>query len=91
MGTRSRPRKAAAVNLLELTKPRRDTVSKQTAAASTIQISEVHSTLMLAMELGESGWLLGFASAFGEKPLRRKVASRDGRALEIFPFVGDRA
>jgi transposase len=36
---------------------------------------------MLAMELGESGWLLGFSSAFGQKPLRRKIASRDGEAL----------
>ncbi len=33
------------------------------------------------MELGESGWLLGFASAFGQKPLRRKVATRDGKAV----------
>ncbi len=56
-------------------------MSKQTAAASVIQISEAGETLMLAMELGESGWLLGFARAFGEKPLRRKIASRDQKAL----------
>jgi len=56
-------------------------MSKRTATASTIQISEADGTLMLALELGESGWLLGFARAFGQKPLRRKVASRDGRAL----------
>jgi transposase len=56
-------------------------MSKQTAAASAIQISEAGETLMLAMELGESGWLLGFARAFGEKPLRRKIASRDQKAL----------
>jgi len=56
-------------------------MSKQTAATSTIQISEERETLMLAMELGESGWLLGFSSAFGQKPLRRKIASRDGGAL----------
>jgi transposase len=56
-------------------------MSKSTAATSTIQISEERETLMLAMELGESGWLLGFSSAFGQKPLRRKIASRDGEAL----------
>ena len=56
-------------------------MSKSTAATSTIQISEEREILMLAMELGESGWLLGFSSAFGQKPLRRKIASRDGEAL----------
>jgi transposase len=56
-------------------------MSKQTAATSTIQISEERSTLMLAMELGETGWLLGFASAYGQKPLRRKITSRDCDAL----------
>jgi transposase len=56
-------------------------MSKQTAATSTIQISEERQTLMLAMELGETGWLLGFASAYGQKPLRRKIASRDRQAL----------
>jgi transposase len=56
-------------------------MSTQTAATSTIQISEERQTLMLAMELGETGWLLGFASAYGQKPLRRKVTSRDRKAL----------
>jgi len=56
-------------------------MSRQTAATSTIQISENRPTLMLAMELGEMGWLLGFASAYGQKPLRRKIASRDRKAL----------
>ena len=56
-------------------------MSKQTAAASTIQISQEQQTLMVAMELGETGWLLGFASAYGQKPLRRKIGSRDRRAL----------
>ena len=56
-------------------------MSKQTAAASTIQISQEHKILMLSMELGETGWLLGFASAYGQKPLRRKIASRDRQAL----------
>jgi transposase len=56
-------------------------VSKQTAAASTIEISEAQPILMLAMELGESGWLLGFSSGFGQTPVRRKIDSRDGNAL----------
>jgi len=56
-------------------------VSKQTAAASTIEISEAQPILMLAMELGESGWLLGFSSGFGQTPVRRKIDSRDGKAL----------
>jgi transposase len=56
-------------------------MSKQTAAASTIQISQEQQTLMVAMELGETGWLLGFASAYGQTPLRRKIASRDRQAL----------
>jgi transposase len=56
-------------------------LSKQTAAASTIEISQVQPILMLAMELGESGWLLGFSSGFGQTPLRRKIDSRDGNAL----------
>ncbi len=56
-------------------------MSKSTATTSTIQISEERDTLMLAMELGETGWLLGFASAYGQKPLRRKIASRDEGAV----------
>jgi transposase len=56
-------------------------MSRQTAATSTIQISEERQTLMLAMELGETGWLLGLASAYGQKPLRRRIASRDRKAL----------
>ena len=56
-------------------------MSRQTAATSTIQISEERPTLMLAMEPGETGWLLGFASGYGQRPLRRKIASRDCKAL----------
>jgi transposase len=75
-------RKAAAVNLLVvLQTPRRDTVSKQTAAASTIESSGAQPILMLAMELGESGWLLGFSRGFGQAPVRRKIDSRDGKSL----------
>jgi transposase len=56
-------------------------MSKQTAAASRNQSSEARETLMVAMELGEKGWLLGFWSGFGQKILRRRVDSRDGKAL----------
>ena len=56
-------------------------MSGNTATASTIDCNQTLETLMMAMELGESGWLLGFASAFGQKPLRRKVATRDGAAV----------
>ncbi len=56
-------------------------MSKQTAAASTIEISEARETLMVAMELGEKGWLLGFSSGFGQQIVRRKIESRDGKAL----------
>jgi transposase len=56
-------------------------MSKQTAAASTIEITSPAQTLMLAFELGEGAWLLGFSAGFGEPVLRRKVASRDTVAL----------
>ncbi len=56
-------------------------MSGNTATASKIDCNQARETLMMAMELGESGWLLGFASAFGQKPLRRKVATRDGAAV----------
>jgi transposase len=56
-------------------------MSKQTAAASAIQLSNADSILMLALELSEKEWLLGFAKGFGEKPLRRKIGSRDRKAL----------
>ncbi len=78
----SRARKAAAVNLLVYLNPQwRDTVSKQTATASTIQITTSTPTLMLAMELGEEHWKLGFSSAFGQEPLVRDIGSRDKTVL----------
>lgn len=52
-----------------------------TAAASTIQLSNPDGMLMLAFELGEKEWLLGFSRGFGQKPVRRKIASRDRKAL----------
>ncbi len=57
-------------------------MSKQTAATSTIQITSATPTLMLAFELGEASWLLGFSAGYGEKVLRRKITSRDTDALE---------
>ncbi len=57
-------------------------MSKQTATASTIQITSATPILMLAFELGETSWLLGFSSGYGEKVLRRKIVSRDTHALE---------
>ncbi len=56
-------------------------MSKQTATASTIQSTSTTPVLMLALELGEESWKLGFSSAFGQLPLVRDIGSRDKRAL----------
>ena len=56
-------------------------MSKQTATASTIEISQEHTTLMVAMELGEKGWLLGLAAADCRSAGRRRIESRDRAAL----------
>jgi transposase len=56
-------------------------MSKQTATASTIQITTTTPVLMLAMELGEEHWKLGFSSAFGQEPLVRDIGSRDKQVL----------
>ena len=56
-------------------------MSKQTATASTIQITTTAPVLMLAMELGEEHWKLGFSSAFGQEPLVRDIGSRDKKVL----------
>jgi transposase len=56
-------------------------MSKQTAAASTIQLSNQDGILMLAFELSEKEWLLGFSTGFGQKPLRCRIGSRDRKAL----------
>jgi len=56
-------------------------MSEQTAATLTIENIKERATLMMSMELGEGGWLLGFASGYGQKPLRRKVSTRDGPAV----------
>lgn len=75
-------KKAAAVNLLVYLNPQwRDFVSNQTATASTIQITATTPVLMLALELGEDSWKLGFSSAFGQIPLVRDIGSRDTKVL----------
>jgi transposase len=57
-------------------------MSTCTATASTIENTASDArVLLLAFELGETGWLLGFSPGFGEKVLRRKIASRDTTAL----------
>jgi transposase len=56
-------------------------MSTCTATASTIENTANARVLLLAFELGETGWLLGFSSGFGEKVLRRRIASRDTAAL----------
>ncbi len=56
-------------------------MSTKTATASTIQITSSTPVLMLALELGEESWKLGFSSAFGQLPLARDIGSRDKRAL----------
>jgi transposase len=56
-------------------------MSKQTATASTIQITATTPVLMLALELGEEKWKLGFSSAFGQAPLVRDIGSRNTKTL----------
>ena len=50
---------------------------RSTTTASTTELTKTSRTLMLAFELGEESWLLGFSAGFGEKVLRRKIKSRD--------------
>ena len=74
--------KAAAVNLHVSSKTHwRDTLSKLTTATSTIEITSATPTLMLAMELSEEKWKLGFSAAFGQAPLVRNIVARDRRKL----------
>lgn len=76
--------KAAAVNLLcELKTHWRDTLSKKTTATSQVEITATTRTLMMALELGEEKWKVGFSSAFGEAPLMRNLASRDRKGLLV--------
>jgi len=56
-------------------------LSKTTATASTTNFTATKLPLMLAFELGESSWLLGFSMGYGSGVLRRKVASRDRAAV----------
>lgn len=52
-----------------------------TTAAATDQRSASASVLLLAFELGEEGWLLGFSRGLGEAVVRRKVPARDREAV----------
>ena len=56
-------------------------MSKQTATASTTQITTLTPVLMLALELGEEKWKIGFSSAYGQVPLIRNMASRYTKSL----------
>ena len=56
-------------------------MSKSTTATSTVQITSSEPTLMLALELGEEKWKIGFSSAFGQVPLVRNMASRHTKGL----------
>ena len=56
-------------------------MSTQTATASMVQITATSPVLMLALELGEEKWKLGFSSAFGQAPLVRDIGSRDTKSL----------
>lgn len=55
-------------------------MSKSTITAQ-VQSTSSSSVLMLAFELGEEGWQLGFSTGLGQKVLRRKIGSRDTKAL----------
>ena len=55
-------------------------MSTSTITAS-VQRSASFPVLMLAFELGEEGWLLGFSTGFGQPVRRRRIASRDTAAL----------
>lgn len=52
-----------------------------TTVAARDEHSASETVLMLAFELGEEGWLLGFSLGFGQPVVRRKVAARDRDAV----------
>ena len=82
--------KAAAVNLLVITTTQwRDTVSKKTAATSRIEITSTSPVLMLALELAEESWKLGFSSAYGQPPVVRNIVAREKKAL-MAQIIGGR-
>jgi transposase len=56
-------------------------VSESTATTSTIKITANAPILMLALELGEEKWKIGFSSAYGEVPLVRNMVSRHTKSL----------
>ncbi len=59
-------------------------MSKSTVTASTVQHNSsdsASSVLLLAFELGEETWQLGFSLGLGQKVLRRTIPSRDTKAV----------
>jgi hypothetical protein len=52
-------------------------------SAETIETHPTASSdcLYMSMELGEGVWKLGFTRSFGEKWVKRRVASRDVKAI----------
>ena len=59
-------------------------MSQSTVTASTIQhnsLDSASSVLLLAFELGEETWQLGFSLGLGQKVLRRTIPSRDTKAV----------
>ncbi len=56
-------------------------MSKKTAATSTIEITVPEPVLMVALELAEESWKLGFSAAYGQTPLVRNVTARSKGAL----------
>ena len=52
-------------------------------STATIENSSAASSecLYMSMELGEGAWKLGFTRGFGEKLVKRQVASRDFKAI----------
>ena len=56
-------------------------MSKKTATALQQEDTASAGTLLVAFELGESSWLLGFSAGMGSHVWKRKVASRDRRAV----------
>ncbi len=55
-------------------------MSKSTATAD-MQSSSSSPVLMLAFELGEESWQLGFSTGLGQQVLRRKMPARCSKAL----------
>ena len=55
-------------------------MSKATVTTD-VQTTSSSAVLMLAFELGEESWLLGFSTGLGQEVLRRKLTSRDTQTV----------